>query len=164
MKWILLGLGCFFVLGILGAGLSHTGSLWTPFLYAALAIPCFAGYFYFAQKERREARDLDLLAKNGKRARGVLVDLTDTGASLNDNPQVKLHVRVEPPGEPPFTVVQTAVVSRLAIPLKGTPYLVVYDDNDRSKFFFGEAENGDTEDLIARATRAERGAGTVPPT
>jgi hypothetical protein len=82
------------------------------------------------------------LAATGKRCRGTVLSVEDTGVTINDNPHVKMTVRAEPPGEAPFTVVKSATVSRVRIPRAGDSCVVFYDPANR------EGNNGITFDPV----------------
>jgi hypothetical protein len=76
------------------------------------------------------------LVHSGRRARGVIVELGDTGWTINNDPRVDVTIRVEPVDEPPFEVTRRLTVSRLEIPRKGERVEVAYDPGDRSRFTF----------------------------
>ncbi|MCA1616830.1 MAG: hypothetical protein LC800_22640, partial [Acidobacteria bacterium] len=56
------------------------------------------------------------LLSNGEPARAKILQLRDTGTTLNDNPKVVLVLEVYPPGRAPYTVETKCYVSRLRIP------------------------------------------------
>jgi hypothetical protein len=93
---------------------------------------------------------MELMA-SGKRCSGEVVSVEDTGITINDNPRVKITVRAEPPGEPPFTIVKNATVSRVSIPRRGDRCTVFYDPADR------ENRNGITFDPVPGVTTAVTG-------
>jgi hypothetical protein len=82
------------------------------------------------------------LVQHGSRCAGEVVSVEDTNVTINDNPRVKMTIRAEPPGEPPFTIVKTATVSRVNIPRRGDRCTVFYDPADR------ENRNGITFDTV----------------
>ena len=70
----------------------------------------------------------------GQPAVGTVLSVTDTGATLNDNPLANLRLRVEPAdGSAPFEAVATKLVSRLAVPRPGDRFSVEYDPADRTR-------------------------------
>ncbi|EHN10705.1 hypothetical protein PAI11_24560 [Patulibacter medicamentivorans] len=88
----------------------------------------------FGGKKRRQAQ---ALMESGARAVGTVVDVADTGMTINDNPRVRLTFRIEPlDGSPAFEGVKTATVSRVAIPRIGGRYPVYYDAGDPSTFAY----------------------------
>ena len=88
------------------------------------------------------------LMSSGRRCPGEVVQVEDTGITINDNPHVKITVRAEPPGETPFTFSKTATVSRISIPRRGDKCTVFYDPDDR------ENRNAMTFDVLPEATTA----------
>jgi Short C-terminal domain len=90
---------------------------------------------------RKSARAADLVS-HGRRCTGEVIAVHDTGVTINDNPRVKMEIRADPPGEPPFTIEKTAVVSRVQIPRPGDHCVVFYDPSDR------EHRNGVTFDPV----------------
>jgi hypothetical protein len=83
-----------------------------------------------------------LLVESGSRCPGEVVSVDDTGITINNNPRVRMTVRAEPPGEPPFTIEKTVTVSRVRIPHVGERCTVFYDPADR------EHKNGITFDHV----------------
>ena len=80
----------------------------------------------------KRAQAAELLA-HGRRAPGHVTQIDDTGITINNNPRVKVTVRAEPPGEPPFDVEKTFTASRVELPRVGDVATVFYDPLDRSK-------------------------------
>ena len=87
------------------------------------------------------------LVHAGSRAPGVVVEVKDTGTTVNNQPRVRLRLRVQPEGEPPFEVERKLLVSRLAIPRAGERVEVAYDPDDRDRFTF---RVGDLADAPSR--------------
>jgi hypothetical protein len=86
---------------------------------------------------RTVAAAIDLVA-TGNRGIGTVKQVSETGVTINDNPQVRITMRVEPEdGSPPFEVTKTVVASRLEIPRKGDRHPVFYDDANRSDWVYG---------------------------
>jgi hypothetical protein len=106
---------------------SKTGAI----ILAAIFVPLGLAPLPFARARRgKAARALELVT-HGRRCPGRVLSVEDTGVTINDNPQVKMVVQAEPPGEPPFTVEKKAIVSRLKIPRAGDRCTVFYDPADR---------------------------------
>ena len=68
-------------------------------------------------------------------AQATILNMWDTGVTLNDNPQVGLLLEVHPAGAQPFQVQTKSLVSRLKIPMVqiGNVVPVKYDPRDPSK-------------------------------
>jgi hypothetical protein len=60
----------------------------------------------------------------------VILDISDTGVTINKNPYVKLHLRVEPMGMMPYETEVKAMVPRLSIPGPGDSVRVKFDPNN----------------------------------
>jgi hypothetical protein len=82
----------------------------------------------FGGKKRRA------LEERGKQAPATLVEVRDTGMTVNDNPRVAMRLEVRPTGEQPFTVSKKQVVSRLQIPQPGAAVIIKYDPEDHENF------------------------------
>jgi hypothetical protein len=102
----------------------------TAIFLAALFIPMGLAPLPYGLSRRRKGAKAVELVQHGKRCRGVVVSVEDTNWTVNDDPRVKITVRAEPDGEPPFTIEKTAVVSRVAIPKAGDTCVVFYDPSD----------------------------------
>ena len=77
------------------------------------------------------------LVATGTKAVGTVVQVQDTGTTINDNPRVAMTFRVEPlDGSPAFDAQKTKTVSRVQIPRQGERYPVWYDPADPSKWAF----------------------------
>jgi hypothetical protein len=94
------------------------------------------------------------------------VSVEDTNVTINDNPRVRITVRVDPPGEAPFTLVKTQTVSRVSIPRAGDTCSVLYDPVDpqfRNTVAFGGAAAAFTPAAsVAQAPRAPAPAPAAP--
>ena len=77
------------------------------------------------------------LFATGSKGVGTVVQVQDTGMTVNDNPRVKMTFRVEPiDGGPAFDAQKTSTVSRVQIPRQGDRYPVWYDPQDSSKWAY----------------------------
>lgn len=72
---------------------------------------------------------------NAVLAQATILNMWDTGVTLNDNPQVGLLLEVHPAGGQPYQVQTKSLVSRLKIPMVqiGNVVPVKYDPSDPSK-------------------------------
>jgi signal peptidase I len=82
-----------------------------------------AGY----DQEKREQ-----LMKNGKKSKGEITRVEDTQETLNNNPKVKLYIKVKPENEDEFDALIVTYVSRVKIPRKGDIVTVYYDPNNKT--------------------------------
>ena len=92
------------------------------------------------------------LLRTGAAAPATIVDVSDTGMSINDNPRVELTLRVTPSdGTEPFDLRRKLVASRVKLPRVGERLTVFYDPDDLSKFTF---KNDDVVDGDGASTKA----------
>ncbi|HYD12417.1 MAG TPA: hypothetical protein VEC11_06190 [Allosphingosinicella sp.] len=101
----------------------------------------------------------ETLYQTGAKGVGTIVEVTDTGMTINDNPHVKIRMRVDPiDGGPPVERSKTVTVSRVAIPRAGERFPVWYDRADEEKWMFGvdmeDSAPADVKDMFARARAA----------
>ncbi|HEY5122585.1 MAG TPA: DUF3592 domain-containing protein [Ignavibacteria bacterium] len=78
-------------------------------------------------KEKREQ-----LIKTGKEAKGVIQKVEDTQETFNQNPKIKMTVKVKPENEEEFDAVILMYVSRVSIPRVGDKVKVYYDPNNKT--------------------------------
>jgi hypothetical protein len=97
----------------------------------------------------------------GIQARAVVINVQDTGMTINDNPRVKLTLQVQPEGEVPFEVSKKTTVSRVSIPRVGDEYVVRYDPADPSTVEFDTAAARQVN-AAAETNIAEAAASQVP--
>lgn len=117
---------------LLGSGLFTV--LTTICVCASTVIPLgIAGFFLFRMFKNMNQNSN--LVKTGVSAPAVIIDLQDTGATMNDSPQVRLTLQVTPTNRPPFQAVATTFVGRLQVGMitPGASVNVRYDPNDISK-------------------------------
>lgn len=100
------------------------------------------------------AHEQSELINTGKRARAVVVDVADTGTTVNNSPGIRVRLRVDPPGEPPFELERKVVVSRLKLPRLGERVEVAYDPDDPDRFTFRTDDLAD--DGLAAASEPDR--------
>lgn len=77
----------------------------------------------------------EALEQRGVPAAATVLELWDTGWTINENPQVGLRLEVRPPGDMPFEARTKAVVSRLMVGQirPGAVLEVRYDPKDKRR-------------------------------
>jgi hypothetical protein len=98
---------------------------------------------------------------DGISARAVVINVADTGMTVNDNPRVKLTLQVQPEGDAPFEATKKVTVSRVAIPSVGDSYYVRYDPANPSEVEFDQ-EKMQAANAAARSEIAQAAAAAVP--
>ena len=71
----------------------------------------------------------------GESAEALVLEIRDTGITVNDDPVVAFRLRVRPPGGAPYEVETRGLVGRLAVPRiqPGAVLPVAVDPQDRMK-------------------------------
>lgn len=68
--------------------------------------------------------------KIGEPAAAVVLDISDTGITINDNPKVRMKLKVYPKEKAPFEAIIKQIVSRVTIPRVGDRVYVKFDPNN----------------------------------
>ena len=126
----------------------------TMFVLGGL-FPLFGGAVLGRMGAAKQAEAMELV-RSGKRGIGTIVEVSDTGVSINNNPRVVIRMRIEPlDGSPAVERSKAALVSRVAIPRAGERYPAFFDPADPDKWMFATAMDdnapADVRDLFARA-------------
>ena len=100
---------------------------------AAVGIPIGLAPLVMLFTRRSKADAAEALMRDGSRAPGEVTAVEDTGITINDNPRVKITVRVDAAGQAPFDVRKTFTASRVDVPRRGDRCTVFYDPNDHSR-------------------------------
>jgi len=78
------------------------------------------------------------LRRTGVKGMGTIVAVEDTGITLNDNPRVRLTMRIVPEdGSAPVERSKAVTVSRVRIPRAGDRHPAWFDRADEDKWMFG---------------------------
>ena len=100
----------------------------------------------FGKSKQEKAANL---VETGAKGVGVVLNVQDTGTTINDNPRVKMSFRIEPlDGGAPFEAEKTKTVSRVEIPRAGDRYPVWYDAADPTSWAYGTVENDQGREQI----------------
>lgn len=83
-------------------------------------------------RKKRHAEN-EAFLKTGIRANALVLDIVDTGITINDDPVVRMTVEVNPGISGSFNKTIESAVSRVNIPRKGDTIKVIYDQMDNSK-------------------------------
>lgn len=86
-------------------------------------------YFLYPEYEQEQIR------KNGLPAKGTILTIEPTGNIYNDQPQVKIHLQVEPEQKPKYETDVYMIISPVYLPQfqPGQKVNVKYDPKDPSK-------------------------------
>jgi hypothetical protein len=97
---------------------------------AVLGVTGFVFYRVFKGMSQNSS-----LVKTGVSAPAVILEVQDTGVSMNNSMQARLSLQVTPSNRPPFQATTTAFVNRFQVGMlvPGASVQVKYDPNDISK-------------------------------
>jgi hypothetical protein len=109
----------------------------------------------FGGKKRKQRLD-----DAGVNAEAVLVAVSDTGVTVNNNPRIKLTLQITAAdGTGPFEVETKKTVSRVAIPRAGDMFAVRYDPEDHDNFeltgALGSTASGGGQETLESASAGD---------
>ena len=107
------------------------------------------------------------LVRSGARGIGTIVEVGDTGMTVNENPRIVIRMRIEPlDGSPAVERSKTVTVSRVALPRAGERYPAWFDRADPEKWMFAtdmdESAPAEVKEMFARAAAGAGGAADGP--
>ena len=87
---------------------------------------------YFLYRMFKNMNQNSAVLKTGISAPAVILNAEDTGTTMNESPQVRLTLQVNPAFGPSFQAVTTTFVGRLQVGMitPGAPCTVRYDPSD----------------------------------
>lgn len=124
------------VIGASGSEDAGEVAFWAGFMVVMAVLPLVLVKVLTKILTTRGGNELEQrLLEEGATAVGTLMSVTDTGVTVNMNPQVRLTLLIEPEdGSPPFEGIKTTTVSRVRLPHEGQRFPVWYDRNDPTRF------------------------------
>ena len=95
------------------------------------------------------------IVENGYPAVAHILDIQDTGVLINNNPRVRMRVRIEPLNGigAPYEATKTTTVSRFNLPRVGDSLPVFVDRDDPQRFIFGSTSPQRTQEVGAAPLR-----------
>jgi hypothetical protein len=122
----------------------------------------------FGKGKREKVQNL---MASGAKGIGVVLNVHDTGTTINENPRVKLTFQIDPlDGSPSFQAEKTSTVSRVQIPRIGDRYACWYDRNDPSTWAYATVHDAEGQAQIramfgaaADSLAGMGGGATAPP-
>jgi hypothetical protein len=120
------------ILSLLGSGLFTVVILLCVCVSTIVPLG-IAGFFLFRMFKNMNQNSTVL--KTGISAPAVILNAEDTGTTMNESPQVRLTLQVNPAFGPSFQAVTTTFVGRLQVGMitPGAPVTVRYDPSDMTK-------------------------------
>ena len=139
-------MGTFLAVGIgsLAAGIwgdnedAKTFALVFGGIFTGVALLMVFGALALRRSGAGKAAKAQQLLQTGAKAVGTVVDVQDTGVTINDNPRVRVVMQIQPQdGSPAFQGEKTVTVSRVSIPRPGDRFPVWYDRSDPTQWMYG---------------------------
>lgn len=90
-------------------------------------LPVFVFFWLIGRLNKKTEEHRQFLINNGSKGVAEVISVQDTGTTINNNPLVRMVLKVQPSIGSPFETGMELTVSRLNIPRKGDMLQVVYD-------------------------------------
>lgn len=124
--------------------------IWIGQIWIAVSLVLAAVYYVMNRRARRGEK----LKREGIPGEARIIEMTQTGMYLNEQPRVRLKLSIEASGVPPFEVEDTYTVPLIALGAltSGRPLKVYLDRADTSQFaidWFGGADAGGQPPALA---------------
>ena len=129
----------FFVLGIafFGLALYKPGESQGVFIFLGFQFVIMGIIFgWIAIAMSRGIAHAADLARNGAQATATIVDVQDTGVTINNNPRLRLTLNVQPSSGDAFQITANKTVARFAPPRVGDVYTIRYNLLNPKDFVF----------------------------
>jgi hypothetical protein len=127
--WVIVA---FFFVG----GIAFTIALpWVGIGQIWIAVSVVIGLIYFFVNRRADA--MQALTKSGLPGQAQVLEMTQTGVYINENPQVKMRLRVEAQGIAPYECEKKVTVPMIALGVLGSgrPLSVYVDPTDHENMY-----------------------------
>ena len=139
-----------------------------PWLFGGMFVvgglfPLFGGAVLKRLGAAKQAVAAELM-RTGTRGIGTIVEVSNTGVTINNNPRILIRMRIDPlDGSAPVERSKSVLVSRVAVPRAGERYPAWFDPADPDKWMYGTDMQADApaevRDMFARA----QASGAAPP-
>ena len=129
----------FFVLGLafFGLAFSRPGESQGVFIFLGFQFVIMGIIFvWIAIAMQRGIAHAADLARNGATATATIVDVQDTGVTINNNPRLRLTLNVQPSSGDAFQITANKTVARFAPPRVGDIYTIRYNLINPTDFVF----------------------------
>jgi membrane protein implicated in regulation of membrane protease activity len=127
-------------------------------------LPLFGGVALKRLGAAKQVQAMELM-RSGTRGIGTIVEVSDTGVTINNNPRILIRMHIEPlDGSAPVERSKSVLVSRVAVPRAGERYPAWFDPADPDKWMYGTAmEAGAPAEVRDMFARAQASGGAPPP-
>jgi hypothetical protein len=129
--------------------------------FACGLLPLFLGLVLGRVGAAKQAMAAELM-RTGAKGIGTILEVGDTGVTVNDNPRILIRMRIEPvDGSAAVERSKKVTVSRVAVPRVGERYPAWFDRTDPDKWMFAtDMEEGAPAEVKEMFARARAGAAT----
>jgi Protein of unknown function (DUF3592) len=142
------------IMGLLGGLAGAIVAIIVAPLIGTIFVLIFVAVFYFAFRAALgPMAKREKLRKSGAQAEATILEVTDTGMTINEiYPVIKLRLEVRPPNGQPYQVETKELINRMDIPQfqPGAVVPVMYDPKDPKKVSVGTVEGLVNADTIAQ--------------
>lgn len=131
-----------------------------PWLFGGMFVffgllPLFLGAVLRRAGAAKQAMAMELMQR-GAKGIGTIVEVGDTGMTINENPRIVIRMRIEPvDGSAAVERSKKVTVSRVAVPRVGERYPAWFDRADPDKWMFAtamdESAPAEVKEMFARA-------------
>jgi membrane protein implicated in regulation of membrane protease activity len=127
-------------------------------------VPLFGGVALKRLGAAKQVQATELM-RSGIRGIGTIVEVSDTGVTINNNPRIVIRMRIEPlDGSAPVERSKSVLVSRVSVPRAGERHPAWFDPADPDKWMYGtDMEAGAPAEIRDMFARAQAGNGTAAP-
>ena len=150
------------ILGLMGE-MQLFGWLFGGIFFLCGLLPFLGGVLLRRASAAKQVMAMELM-RGGVKGIGTIVEVRDTGVTLNNNPNVVIRMRIEPDdGSAPVERSKTVGVSRVAIPRAGDRFPAWFDRSDPDKWMFAtDVEDSAPAEVKAMFARAQAGSRSMP--
>lgn len=104
-----------------------SGPIIIPLAIFLNVLPLGAFFYFMNRAVKKYQLHRKKLMENGRKGEASVLTVEDTGMTVNQNPYIKMRLKVTPSFGSEFEVTVKQLVSRLAIPRIGDKVQVVFD-------------------------------------
>lgn len=132
-------IAAFFFIGGVAFTIAAPG-IWIGQIWIAVSV--VIGIVY--SSVNRRAATMQALTKTGRPGQAQVLEMTQTGVYINENPQVKMRLRVDAQGIPPYECEKKATVPLIALGVLGSgrPLSVYVDPADHDNIYIDWSGGG----------------------
>jgi len=127
-------------------------------------LPLFGGVAMRRLGAAKQVQAMELM-RSGTSGIGTIVEVSDTGVTINNNPRILIRMRIEPlDGSAAVERSKSVLVSRVAVPRAGERYPAWFDPADPDNWMYGtDMQANAPAEIRDMFARAQAGGGAAAP-